>query len=70
MKKQLQTIKAIAVFTLATLNVNAQTTADLQNLTLLPNTYYNGSNGTPTVTSINTFTSGNCIFPNKFNASF
>ena len=69
MKKQLQKIKAIAVFTLATLTVNAQTTADFQNLSLPTGTFYNGSNGTPTVTSANTFTSGNVIFNNKWNGA-
>ena len=52
------------------MGLNGQTTADLQNLTLTPNSYWDGSNGTPTVTSVNTFTSGNCIFPNKWNGSF
>ena len=69
MKKQLQKIKAIAVFTLATLTVNAQTTADLQNLTLSPNTYWNGSTSNPTVSTVGTFTSGNCIFPNAYSGS-
>lgn len=70
MKKQLQKIKTVAILVLASMGLNAQTTADLQNLTLTPNSFYNGSNGTPTVTSVNTFTSGNCIFPNKWNGSF
>lgn len=69
MKKQLLKIKAIAILASGTISINAQTTSDLQNLTLSPNTFYNGSNGTPTVTSVNTFTSGNCIFPNKWNGS-
>ena len=70
MKKQLQKIKAIAMLTLATFTVNAQTTADLQNLTLSPNTYWNGSISNPTVSTSGTFTSGNCIFPNTYNGSF
>ncbi len=70
MKKQLQKITTIAIIVFTTMGLNAQTTGDLQNLTLTPNTFYNGSNGTPTVTSVNTFTSGNCIFPNKWNGSF
>lgn len=59
----------ILSFALATTFISAQTTADFENLTLVPNTYYNGSNGTPSVTSQNTFTSGNCIFANKWNGS-
>lgn len=70
MKKQLQTIKAIAVFTLATLGLNSQTTADFQNLTLSPSTYWNGSTGTASVSTVGTFTSGNCVFPNSYNGSF
>lgn len=70
MKKQLQKIKMLAIGVIVTSFVNAQTTADLQNLSLATGTFYNGSNGTPTVTSVNTFTSGNCIFPNKWNGSF
>ncbi len=70
MKKQLQKIKAVAILAFATIGLNAQTTADFQNLTLTPNSFYNGSNGTPTATSVNTFTSGNCVFPNKWNGSF
>ena len=70
MKKQLQTIKAIAVFTLATLGLNSQTTADFQNLTLSPSTYWNGSTGTASVSTVGTFTSGNCVFPNAYNGSF
>lgn len=70
MKKNLLTIKAIAVFTLATLGLNSQTTADLQNLTLSPSTYWNGSTGTASVSTVGTFTSGNCVFPNSYNGSF
>ena len=70
MKKQLQTIKAIAVFTLATSGLNSQTTADFQNLTLSPSTYWNGSTGTASVSTVGTFTSGNCVFPNAYNGSF
>lgn len=70
MKKQLQTIKAIAVFTLATSGLNSQTTADFQNLTLSPSTYWNGSTGTASVSTVGTFTSGNCVFPNSYNGSF
>lgn len=70
MKKQLQKLKMLAVGIIATATVNGQTTADLQNLSLSTGTFYNGSNGTPTVTSVNSFTSGNCIFPNKWNGSF
>lgn len=70
MKKQVQKMAIVASLALASITTTAQTTADLQNLTLSPNSYWNGSNGTPTVTSVNTFTSGNCIFPNKWNGSF
>lgn len=70
MKKKLQKLKMLAVGIIAATTVNGQTTADLQNLSLSTGTFYNGSNGTPTVTSVNTFTSGNCVFPNKWNGSF
>jgi hypothetical protein len=70
MKKQLQNLAIAAIMALASTTSNAQTTADLQNLSLPTGTFYNGSNGTPTVTSVNTFTSGNCVFPNKWNGSF
>ena len=66
MKKQLQNMAMVATLALASITTTAQTTADLQNLTLSANSYWNGSNGTPTVTSVNTFTSGNCVFPNKW----
>jgi hypothetical protein len=58
------------VLSLSFLGANAQTTADLQNLNLSPNSFYNGANGTPTITSVNSFTSGNCIFPNKWSGNF
>lgn len=70
MKKRLQKIKMLAIGVIAASTLNAQTTADLDNLSLATGTFYNGSNGTPTVTSVNTFTSGNCVFPNKWNGSF
>ncbi len=61
------TILALALTTAFT---NAQTTADLQNLILNPNSYWNGSTSNPTVSTSGTFTSGNCIFPNAYNGSF
>lgn len=70
MKKQLLKIKMLAIGVIAASILNAQTTANFENLSLATDTFYNGSNGTPTVTSVNTFTSGNCIFPNKWNGSF
>jgi Domain of unknown function (DUF4465)/Secretion system C-terminal sorting domain len=70
MKKQLLKIKAIAILAVGSMSINAQTTSGLQNQTLSPNSFYNGSNGTPSITSVNTFTSGNCIFPNNWNGSF
>lgn len=68
MKKHLS--KITMALAIAATTITAQTTADFQNLALSTGTYYNGSNGTPSVTSTNTFTSGNCIFNNKWNGSF
>lgn len=70
MKKNLQKIKMLAIGVIAASSLSAQTTAGMENLSLATATFYNGSNGTPTVTSVNTFTSGNCMFPNKWNGSF
>ena len=70
MKKQLQNMAMVATLALASITTTAQTTADLQNLTPSPNTYWNGSTANPTVSTSGTFTSGNCVFPNTYNGSF
>jgi len=49
---------------------NAQTVADLENLSLSANSYWNGSTSNATVSTSGTFTSGNCVFPNVWNGSF
>ena len=63
-----KTITLLALV-LTTTITKAQTTADLQNLTLSPNTYWNGSISNSTVNTVGTFTSGNCIFPNAYTGS-
>ena len=70
MKKQLQHLAIAASLALATTSSFAQTTADLENLTLSPNTYWNGATANPTVSTSGNFTSGNVIFPNTYNGSF
>ncbi len=70
MKKQLQNMVIVATIALASITTTAQTTADLQNLSLSPNSYWNGSTSNPTVSTSGTFTSGNCIFPNTYNGNF
>ena len=70
MKKQVQHLAIVASLALATTSSFAQTTANLENLTLSPNTYWNGATANPTVSTSGTFTSGNAIFPNSYNGSF
>lgn len=70
MKKQVQHLAIAASLALATTSSFAQTTANLENLTLSPNTYWNGATANPTVSTSGTFTSGNVIFPNSYNGSF
>ena len=70
MKKQLQHLAIAASLALATTSSFAQTTGDLENLTLSPNTYWNGATANPTVSTSGTFTTGNAIFPNSYNGSF
>ncbi len=70
MKKQLKSMVIAATLALATITATAQTTADLQNLTLSPNTFWNGATTTPSISTSGIFTSGNCVFSNKYNGSF
>ncbi len=67
MKKQLQTLSVIASLVLVTNNTEAQSVASIENLTLTPNSYWNGATGNPTVSTNGTFMSGSTVFPNKYN---
>lgn len=67
MKKQLQTLSVIASLALATNSAQAQSVASIENLTLTPNSYWNGATSNPTVSTSGTFMSGSTIFPNKYN---
>jgi hypothetical protein len=60
MKKQFYLI----IFTCQAMWVNAQTASTFDNLTLLPNSYWNGSDLT------GGFTSGNAFFPNYYDTSW
>ncbi len=70
MKKQLQHLAIVASLALVSSNASAQTTADLENISLAPNSYWNGATANPTVSTNGSFTSGNVIFPNSYNGSF
>jgi hypothetical protein len=70
MKKQLQHLAIVASLALVSSNTSAQTTADLENVTLAPNSYWNGATANPTVSTSGNFTSGNVIFPNTYNGAY
>lgn len=70
MKKQLQHLAIVASLALVSNNTSAQTTSDLENVTLASNSYWNGATTNPTVSTSGIFTSGNVIFPNTYNGSF
>lgn len=70
MKKQLQNIALVASVALTVISAKAQTLASIENLTLSPNSYWNGATSNPTVSTISTFTSGNVVFPNTYNGSW
>ncbi len=69
MKKLLHKLILIAIAGITTLAVNAQQTATFDNLTLAPNSYWDGSTTKIKNDSIytdTTFLSGDVIFPNRF----
>jgi hypothetical protein len=70
MKTQLQKIKMAVLGLMLSIGVKAQTTADLQNLTLAADTFWNGATATPSVSTSGSFTSGNAIFPNAYNGNY
>ena len=70
MKKQLQTLSVIASLVLATNNTEAQSVASIENLTLTPNSYWNGATINPTVSTSGTFMSGSTVFPNTYKGDF
>ena len=70
MKKQLQHLAIVASLALVSSNASAQTTAGLENVTLAPNSYWNGATANPTVSTNGNFTSGNVIFPNTYNGAY
>jgi hypothetical protein len=70
MKKQLQHLSIVASIALVSSNTSAQTTADLENVTLASNSYWNGATANPTVSTNGNFTSGNVIFPNTYNGAY
>lgn len=71
MKKQLQKLIIVASLALASNTTTfAQTTSDLENLTLSPNTYWNGATSNPTVSTSGNFTSGNAIFSNSYSGLY
>lgn len=70
MKKQLQHLAIVASLALVSSNTSAQTTADLENITLAPNSYWNGATANPTVSTNGSFSSGNVIFPNTYNGAY
>lgn len=70
MKKQLQHLAIVASLALVSSNASAQTTAGIENVTLAPNSYWNGATANPTVSTSGNFTSGNVIFPNTYNGAY
>lgn len=70
MKKQLQHLAIVASLALVSSNASAQTTAGIENVTLTPNSYWNGATANPTVSTSGNFTSGNVIFPNTYNGAY
>jgi hypothetical protein len=70
MKKQLQHLAIVASLALVSSNASAQTTADLENVTLASNSYWNGATTNPTVSTNGNFSSGNVIFPNTYNGAY
>lgn len=70
MKKQLRHLAIVASLALVSSNTSAQTTADLENLTLTPSSYWNGATVGSTITTTSAFTSDNCIFSNSYNGQY
>lgn len=70
MKKKLQNVAIIASAIFADITTQAQTLASVENLTLAPNSYWNGATSNPTVSTSGSFASGNVIFPNTYNGSW
>jgi len=57
-------LKLLFLAIIVTLGLKAQRIADLENLALQVDTFYDGSMGTPTVSASSSFISGDCVFPN------
>lgn len=57
-------VKLILSVLILSLSTQAQTTSDFENLTLAPNSHYDGSSGS------GAFISGNASFPNSYNTSW
>ena len=66
MKNLTLKLKLLSLAIIATFGLKAQRIADLENLTLQVDTFYDGSMGTSTVSSSSSFSSGDCVFPNKW----
>lgn len=66
MKKQIYKASALFILALSAISMQAQTVSTFENLSLSPNTYWNGSSS-PMGT---TFTDGNAIFPNFYDTSW
>lgn len=66
MKNLTLKLKLLSLVIIATFGLKAQRIADLENLTLQADTFYDGSMGTPMISASSSFSSGDCIFPNKW----
>ena len=70
MRKKLQNMALIAGLGMSVISVNAQTVSSIENLTLTPNSYWNGATSNPTVSTSGSFSSGNVVFPNSYNGNY